>query len=228
MLLRTNIKDDLHAALEYKGYVKPTHILCSIQLNCYTWFAHWRAHLAPPTPDMKSILMHILMQVYVLPHLPPALYQLAYPKKSPILPGSVGTTATLSSGSSNASTILSVTTPVFPPPTPTRSAVINLHPIASLQNMLPSSIKLKDLIGNTAPPKCDSGDEMCLSFLTRNTCWSNCRRASAHKSTLTPGELQRLSTYLATQKQHYDARRTAASTASQPTSGSHPTLVCNP
>jgi hypothetical protein len=34
-LLHTNVREYLHAALEYKVHVKPTHILCSLQLIFY-------------------------------------------------------------------------------------------------------------------------------------------------------------------------------------------------
>jgi len=128
-LLQTNVKEDLHAAIEYRGFVKPTHILRSLQLLFYTWFAHKRAHLTPPSPDMKSIVHQILMQVYMLPHLPPSLYNLAYPRK-PVTPGSSigtppGTISTTGSSSqsagssshSGASTVSGLTTPTVPPPT---------------------------------------------------------------------------------------------------------------
>jgi hypothetical protein len=224
-LLQTNVRDDLHAALDYKGFVKPTHILRSVQLICYTWFSHRRAHLTPPTPDMKTIIHQILMQIYVMPHLPPQLYQLSYPKKStPSIPNSTGSTASLTTsdasrstniGSSDGSVVSGITLPTLkpPPPTPTRgSAVINLTPNPTLQALIPSNIKLKELIGSTAPPQFDAGGEMCLSFLTRNTCWSNCRRASSHRSNLTDAEQNRLRQYIETQKQLHQARRTAAST----------------
>jgi hypothetical protein len=227
-LLQTTVRDDLHAALDYKGFVKPKHILCSVQLICYTWFSHRRAHLTPPPPDMKTIIHQILMQIYVLPHLPPHLYQLAYPKKSatPSLTSSIGSTASLTltnsdasrstiTGSSDGSVVSGITLPTLkpPPPTPTRgSAVINLTPIPTLQALIPPNIKLKELIGSTAPPQFDAGGEMCLSFLTRNTCWSNCRRASSHHSNLTEAEQNRLRQYIETQKQLHQARRTAAST----------------
>jgi hypothetical protein len=177
-LLQTNVKEDLHAALEYKAFVKPAHILRSLQLTFYTWFAHKRAHLTPPAPDMKTIVHQIVMQVYVLPHLPPQLYQLAYPKK-PSLPGaasvSSGSTphtsttgsssyassaASSNSSLSGGSTISGLTVPTLPPPQTRGSAVFNLTPNATLQQLLPTNIKLKDLIGTSTPPSFESGGEM--------------------------------------------------------------------
>jgi hypothetical protein len=217
--LQTNVKEDLHAALEYKGYVKPTHILRSIQLICYTWFTHRRAHLTLPNPDMKVIVQQILMQIYVLPHLPPQLYQLVYPKKGPVtltFPESTGSTASLTTAtplsSSTASVVSGLTSPT-PTPPPTRgAAVINTHPNAQLQALLPGNIKLKDLISNVPPPHFDSGGKMCISYLLRNMCWTNCKRAGGHRAALTLSEHQRLVDYVTTQKQSYQARRTAPAT----------------
>jgi len=87
-LLQTNVKDNAQNAIDCKGCIKPSHILCSIQLMFYTWFMHCHSRLTPPTPDLKSILHHILIQTSVLPDLPPQLYKLAYPKKAPTLPSS--------------------------------------------------------------------------------------------------------------------------------------------
>jgi hypothetical protein len=66
------------------------------------------------------------------------------------------------------------------------------------------------LIHNTSPPLLDAGGEMCLSFLVRNTCWSNCKRAAQHRADLNPGELTRLEQYIQAQKQAYTARRANA------------------
>jgi hypothetical protein len=206
-LLQTNVKEDLHAALEYKAFVKPAHILRSLQLTFYTWFAHKQAHLTPPTPDMKVIVHQIVMQVYVLPHLPRQLYQLVYPKKtslpgSPsVFSGSTPTTSTTGSSSyaslanSNSSmlgvsTISGLTVPTLPPPQSRGSAVFKLNPNTTLQQLLPMNIKLKDLIGTLTPPSFEAGSKMCLSYLVRNTCWTNCRRAAGHRANLTPQEQQ--------------------------------------
>jgi hypothetical protein len=73
---------------------------------------------------------------------------------------------------------------------------VNLNPIPSLMNLVPVATKLKDIIGTTSPPKLDNGAEMCLSFLLRQGCWSNCRRAAQHTATLSTNEQQRLTSYL--------------------------------
>jgi hypothetical protein len=88
--------------------------------------------------------------------------------------------------------------------------VVNLTPNATLQTLLPPTIRIKDLIGQTSPPQLDSGGEMCLSYLIRNSCWSNCRRAAQHRADLTAAELQRLEQYIETQKRTYNTRRAAA------------------
>jgi len=63
---------------------------------------------------------------------------------------------------------------------------------------------------------------MCLSYLVRNTCWTNCRRAASHRANLTPQEQQRLEQYIAERKQVYATRRQPGSGSSGTTpSGSH-------
>jgi hypothetical protein len=170
-LLQTNVKDDLHVALEYRRFVKPTHILRSIQLIFYTWFTHRRAHLTPLTPDIKTIVHQILMQLYVLPNLPPALYHLAYPRKThtttdanslpSLVPSGASTRSGASTGSglprssgmstsSGASSVSGLTAATIPPPT-RGSVVVNLTPNAALQTLLPPTIHIKDLIGQNKP-----------------------------------------------------------------------------
>jgi hypothetical protein len=74
--------------------------------------------------------------------------------------------------------------------------IVNLAPIAAVTSLVPSSAKLKDLIGTSNPPKHDNGTNMCLSFLLWQGCWSNCRRANQHTSVLSANEQRRLQEYL--------------------------------
>jgi len=211
-LLRSSMREELHVAIEYRGYVKPTHVLRSIQLTCFHWFSHRRARLNPPTPDFKIILNQILLQVYILPRLPSTLYQLTYPKKQPptdlSLPGLIST-GSASGSSSDASTISSLSqalthltqrhgTAIQPDASLTgRGAFIANHaPIPTIVAMDKPNVKIRDIIGNAAPPKMDNNTDMCLSFLLRGGCWSNCKRASNHGHTLSPSETQRLQQYL--------------------------------
>jgi len=212
-MLKSGLRDEIHTAIEYRAYVKPTHILRSIQLGFYTWFSHRRTRLTPPTPDFVSILNQILLQVYVLPRLPPTLYQLAYPKKTPpdsspsTLPGLIttGSASGSSSGSQgsggDAASLISGLTGLSsqgkPPPTGGRGAyVANLNVLPTLQALDKPDIKIKDIMGTTSPPKLTNGMEICLSYHLRGGCWTNCRRAQTHQQTLTPDDLQRLSQYL--------------------------------
>jgi hypothetical protein len=80
---------------------------------------------------------------------------------------------------------------------PSRGArIINLYPNPAVVNLVPTTTKLKDLIGTTDPPKLNNGHEMCLSFLLHNGCWSNCHQATQHNSNLTANEQQHLAQYL--------------------------------
>jgi len=133
-----------------------------------------------PTPDFKAIPTQIIMQVYVLSHLPPSLYALAYPKRhTPLVDGSIpgliasGSALDSSSGSGpanshgDASTVSGLTTPTptKPPPPSGRGAYMaNLTPFASLTTLDHPNVKIKDLIGTTSPPKTADGTKKCLSF----------------------------------------------------------------
>jgi len=180
-VLQSGMRDDIHTAIKYKGYVKPTHILRSIQLQFWNWFVHRHNHLTPPTPDLVSILNQVLLQLYVLPHLPLSLYHLAYPKKqtnvpndNASVPGLIATGSASNSSASGshsspgnvASTISGITGGSSQKPTPTggRGAYIsNLAKTPSIVALDRPGVKLRDMIGTTSPPKMSTGQEMCLS-----------------------------------------------------------------
>jgi hypothetical protein len=161
------------------------------------------------------MIHQILMQVYVLPHLLPALYTLAYPKKSTphhtsvdaSVPGLVATGSASNSSSSGAhssdgaSTISGLTgssAAHLIPPGGRGAYISNLAPIASIKALDKPNVKLRDLIGTTSPPKMTDGMEMCLSYHLRGGCWSNCRHAKHHGLPLSPVEVQRLEQYITT------------------------------
>jgi hypothetical protein len=213
-MLNSGMRDDLHSAIDYQGYVKPTHILRSIQLICYQWFSHKRAHLNPPTPNFTIILNQILLQVYILPRLPSALYQLAYPKQTKPRGDNVIPSLISSSTASGSATDVSTITGFASVPatssiaggsphqtTPSASTgrgafVSNLAPLVSITTLDQPNLKLRDLMANTAPPKMEDGSEMCLSYHLRGGCWSNCKRVTNHGRLLSTMEAQRLRTYI--------------------------------
>jgi hypothetical protein len=120
-LLSQGYRQELQQLIDNKRFLKPAHVLRSIQLVCYNWFTQRHAQLTPQLPDFTSILYNIVLNTYVLPNLPPVLYKLAYPKNTftplPPLPFTGATSVTASSGSSssgagsNQSTMSGLTAP---------------------------------------------------------------------------------------------------------------------
>jgi hypothetical protein len=207
-LLSKGCRNELQQIIDIKHYVKPAHILRSVQLVCWSWFNQRKQQLTPMAPDFVIILHSITLSTYMLPHLPPQLYKLAYPKPNSILTASQPSLTSLSV-SSNATSITSGHSTVSGLSTPSglTSAVMrskgswiaNLHPISALETIVPSDIKLKDLIGSDPPPLLDNGSRLCLSYHIRRGCWSTCWRVSTHGSTLSFAEIERTKAYLTTQ-----------------------------
>jgi hypothetical protein len=203
-LLTRGLRNDLQSMIYTSGWIKLAHILRSIQLVCYSWFNHRRARLQPPNPEFADILHRITLQSYVLPHLPPALFRLAYPASTFKISGNTSTVLSLTntyhlSTPSDTSTIVStLTTPTINTPKPSAvrgSFQANLMLDSTLQSLVPANIKLKDLISQDAPPLGDNNAPLCLSYHMHQGCWSTCKLVANHNKTLLNEEKQWLANF---------------------------------
>jgi hypothetical protein len=166
VLLSQGYRTKLQQIIDNEGCIKPAHVLCSVQLVCYNWFTQKRNHLTPPPPDFRSILVNITLCTYLLPHLPPALYKLAYPKTSAsfvhlntpdlvtLSDGLKSSTSGLGSASvaSGIALPMALTPPLGDTGRKKGSYIANLHPDRALTNIIDGTTKIKDLMGDSAPP----------------------------------------------------------------------------
>lgn len=195
-----NLRDDLHSKLDMKGFIKPAHILHSIQLDIHAYFDDARKQLTPVVPDFVSILQKIRTQCYILPRLPPPLYALLQPTKPNLTPTieqppptkSVTTPSTASSlDISTISGTLSLTIA-----SPEGTFVPNTTGDDALRRLVPRCIKLRNLIGNEPEPLSNSNRPPCLSYHLRTGCWLNCKRLYDHNRALTAPERVRLENFV--------------------------------
>jgi hypothetical protein len=155
---------EIQQIIDHKRYIKPAHILRSIQLQCFNWFYQRKARLTPLQLDFSTMIHTLILNTYVLPHLPPPLYKLAYPKASG---GSTLQTASLSDtlsssgsgsgGSHSAGSVVSaLTIPSGTNTTPgTRQRgthYANINPDNTLLNIVAPGTKIKDLMGDAPCP----------------------------------------------------------------------------
>jgi len=232
LLLSQGFRNEIQQIIDVKGYVKPAHILRSVQLVCYSWFIQRQNRLTPVAPDFSTIIHTLTLNTYVLPHLPAHLYRLAYPKTSnfPIIdtPSLAGTSSSSSTtgGSSNASIVSGLTstgsgTRGTGGGTPTSNRTrgtfqVNLNPDPTLHRLIGPGVKLKELIGADPPPTLENGEQICLSYYCTPGCWSNCSRLASHAKTFNVGERSRFETYLTTQMQKLRAKQNATGTQTAP------------
>jgi hypothetical protein len=230
LLLSQGFRNEVQQIIDVKAYIKPAHILRSVQLVCYSWFIQCRNRLTPVSPDFATIVHTLSLNTYVLPHLPAHLYRLAYPKTPPFpnfdTPSLAGTS---SSGSTNwSSSTASIVSGLTTVGSATRGSgggtsnrtrgtfQVNLNPDPALHRLIGPGVKLKELIGSDPPPTLDNGEQICLSYYCTPGCWSNCSRLASHAKTFNAGERSRLETYITTQMQKLRVKQTATGTTAIP------------
>jgi hypothetical protein len=198
-LLTKGLRNDLQITINTTGRIKPAHVLRSIQLVCYSWFNHRKARILPPPPSFVDILHRITLQSYVIPHLPPALFRLAYPSTPSakmVVPGpTIPSLASTASASTDVSTITSPTLATGRTTAVRGTFQANLTPDSTLQALVPANLQIKDLIGTDTPPLTDDNHPICLAFHLRQGCWSTCKRVATHTKGLSNNEKQRLANF---------------------------------
>jgi hypothetical protein len=170
--LINSLRDELQTKLDTKGYLKPVHILRSIQLDIQAYFEDARKQVEPVVPEFVSILHHIRNQTYIIPRLPPTLYASLNPKPPSaltLLQGNVLTTTTPSLAESSDLSTISGTVPSRTTNTQSMAGtfVPNTHPDDSIRSLVPKEINLRQLIGQDPEPMSDANRTMCLSYHLR-------------------------------------------------------------
>ena len=155
-------------------------------------------YLTPVAPDRST---------FILPYLPPQLYQFVMQMHGHKTPGPTSI--------SNASdfTMVSAITGTTSPGTGLTKAgessqkgklpvqyIKNLKPVSNTQQLLPMGVKLKDSIGICTPPDNDKGNPMCLLYHVRGGCWSLCSCHDVHREQ-SQGETTKLQNYMKHQAQ---------------------------
>jgi hypothetical protein len=84
-MLSKGYRQEIHQIVDHKGWLKPAHLLRSVQLICYNWFSQKKHHLTPTSPHYSHLLQRITLNIYMLPWLPPALNKLAHPRPGSLL-----------------------------------------------------------------------------------------------------------------------------------------------
>jgi hypothetical protein len=158
-LLSQGYRTEFQQVIAVKLYIKPAHILRSIQLVCYNYFAQRRARLPPQPPEFTYIIYNVMLNTYVLPNLPQQIYKLAYPRPNTTL-GTLSVISTASSISGGQSVVSGITSPtLISTPTAITASTsaatgkqrkgtfqANLNPDKALQQLLSFGTTIKDLI----------------------------------------------------------------------------------
>jgi hypothetical protein len=154
--------------------------------------------------------------MYHNPNLPPALYQLVTPKPSPksilIDTGKSTTSDDAATAATGLSTLTSSRTtlgsqqPSGAASSRSGTFIKNPNVDTALQSLLPTGIKITDLVGSDAVTTGDDNHPRCLSYHIRGGCFSNCRRRENHEKQLSAAEKQKLSNWVVNQTTKFPAR----------------------
>jgi len=192
----------MHFEIDICHIIKPVHILCNVQLICYHWFQAQGSGVPPSTPQFLDVLTRISLSTYYNPNLPASLYQLITPKQTTgkltfldtakMVPSDDATTVTGVSALT-ASTGLKTSS--------SRSGTFVKNPTVdtTIQGLLPSGVKITDLLGSDPVPLGDDKEPLYLSYHIRGGCFMSCWHQVHHAKTLSDGEKQRLSNLLVDQ-----------------------------
>ena len=142
--------------------------------------------MIPKPPNFVSILTEVSHSTFFLPYLLANLYKLVAQMQQKWLGQGGEHSDIISSTTSMTSSITSPTvstTTSITPVTPKGEKLFyiwNINPSEMTQKLMPSGIKIKDLMGDTKSPKTDQHWLMCLSFHVHGRCWSSCQWKDDH------------------------------------------------
>lgn len=196
-------KARLHHEIDSRKFIKPVHILRSLQLSIFNWFNAKKMRRTPTPPPFMDILERLSVYSYTTPVLPPPLYQLINPKPPtrppPTFPGTipppiVSDDASMQSGMSSITGATGLTRLTSHPRY--GQSVTNPALDPALAALLPATVRVKDLLGNDDAPKNEQNNPMCLSFHLRGVCFAGCRRKTDHDRPLTNTDKNLLSNWV--------------------------------
>jgi hypothetical protein len=198
----SEFKSHMHYEIDTRKVIKPVHILCSIQLVVFKWFTSKKLRRTPAEPQFQDILDRLSLQIYSNPTLPPPLYQLINPRP---FPGGTKTITTGTAVTDESSTVSALTnaTGITGTARTTMSQfgnpITNPNQDPALQALLPTAVRVKDLLGQDEAPRNEANSPMCLSYHLRGVCSSTCRRKVDHDRALTQADKTLLSNWIVDQ-----------------------------
>jgi len=203
-------RNQMHFEIDIQCAMKPVHILRNIQLICLHWFQAQRSQIPPAQPQFLDILQRISLSLYHNPNLPPSLYQFVATRPGPTQKSvildtgkSLGYDATTATGLSTLTgSLVSGSQQGSQQGTgSSRAGTFVKNPAVdpTLQSLLPTGIKITELVSSDAIPTGDDNTPFCLSYHIRGGCFSNFHRCNNHNKQLSTADKQTLSNWLVDQ-----------------------------